>query len=66
MRPDVLAARIDLRVCELKVLAAETFVRHGACPPRCFPVALGLRGPCLLSRSARPAATGARNGRVPH
>jgi hypothetical protein len=26
MPPDVLAARINLRVCELRLLAAETFV----------------------------------------
>ena len=34
MPPDVLAARINLRVAELRLIAAETFVQLSRQPPR--------------------------------
>jgi hypothetical protein len=46
MRPDVLAARIDLRIAELRVIAAKQFVRcHGT----------GLARPHAVTFSRRPA-----------
>jgi hypothetical protein len=34
LRPDVLAARIDVRVAELRLLAAATFLQRSRQPPR--------------------------------
>jgi hypothetical protein len=50
LRRELLAARIDLRICELRLLAAETFVRLARQSPRAdllappFPAASPHRG----------------------
>ena len=59
MRPDVLAARINLRVAELRLLAAKAFMRRSHQPPpaRALP---GVR-PGDVDAPWRPSPSTARN-----
>jgi hypothetical protein len=57
MQPDVLNARINLRICELRVLAASTFVQRARHVVTSFAFSFGFFEVRSIARAVAPAAT---------